>query len=174
MSDAVFKTAPHHPPHFFVAGTLYMLTGAIYGKTPLMISDQRKADWREAFQEAARMYPWEIIACVALQNHYQAIVRSPENAFNLSKFVNSYHKYTARKWNTEDGLNGRKVWWNYWDTCIHSENDYCGRLRYVFWNPVKHGLVDRPEEHSFSNYAVDLDQGFDATGIDEVNDVPEF
>lgn len=85
MSDAVFKTASHNPPHFFVAGTLYMLTGAIYGKAPLVISDQRKAEWREAFHAAAEIYKWQI-----------------------------------------------------------------------------------------TNYAVYLDQGFDATGIDEVNDVPEF
>ena len=174
MSDAVFKTAPHNPPHFFVAGTFYMLTGAIYGKAPLMISDQRKAEWREAFQEAARIYQWEILAWVVLQNHSHAIVRSPECATNLSKFVNSYHKYTARKWNTEDGLNGRKVWWNYRDTCIRSESDYYIRLRYVFWNPVKHGQVDSPEEYNFSNYAVYFHQGFEVTGIDEVNDVPEF
>jgi putative transposase len=132
MSNAVFKTAPHNPPHFFVAGTLYMLTGAIYRKTPLMISDQRKADWQDGFHKAAEIYGWQIIAWVALHNHYHAIVRSPANAGNLSKFVNSYHKYTARKWNTEDGLSGRKVWWNYWDTCIRSERDYYRRLRYLF------------------------------------------
>ena len=71
-------------------------------------------------------------------------------------------------------MQGRKVWWNYWDTCIRAEHDYCSRLRYVFWNPVKHGLVDSPEEYNFSNYAVYLDPRFDTTGIDEVNDVPEF
>ena len=163
MSDAIFKTAPYNPPHLFMADTLYMLTASIYGKACLMESPQRKAEWREAFQEAARMYQWEIIAWVVLQNHYHAIVRSPECATNLSKFVNSYHKYTARKWNTEDRLNGRKVWWNYWDTCIRSEHDYCSRLKYVFWNAVKHGLVERPEDYDFSNYRDFLKTGADYT-----------
>ena len=174
MSNAVFKTAPHNPPHFFVAGTLYMLTGAIYRKTPLMISDQRKADWQDGFHKAAEIYGWQIIAWVALHNHYHAIVRSPANAGNLSKFVNSYHKYTARKWNTEDGLSGRKVWWNYWDTCIRFEHDYYNRLKYVFWNPLKHGLVEKPEDYDFSSYRVYLSAGIEFTGITEVNDVPEF
>ena len=72
---------------------------------------------------------------------------------------------------------GRKVWWNYWDTCIRSESDYYTRLRYVFWNPVKHGLVSAPEEYTFSNYQEFLLQWqveFDFTDIDEVSDVPEF
>ena len=174
MSDAVFKTAPHNPPHFFVAGTLYMLTGAIYGKAPLMISDQRKEEWQDAFHEAAKIYGWQIVAWVVLHNHYHAIVRSPEDASNLSRFVNSYHKYTARKWNHEDGMRGRKVWWNYWDTCIRSEHDYCSRLKYVFWNAVKHGLVERPEEYDFSNYKAYLNSSAELTGISEVNNVPEF
>lgn len=126
---------------------------------------QRKTEWRDAFHEAARIYQWQVIAWVVLSNHYHAIVQSPEHASSLSKFVNSYHKYTARKWNHEDGMKGRKIWWNYWDSCIRSERDYCRRLTYVFWNPVKHGLVDRPEEYNFSNYAAYLDQGFDVKGM---------
>ena len=174
MVEATFKTAPHNPPHLFVANALYMLTGSIYEKAHRMELSQRKAQWRDAFYEAARIYRWQIIAWVVLHNHYHAIVQSPDDADNLSKFINSYHKFTARKWNNEDGLNGRKVWWNYWDTCIRSESDYYNRLRYVFWNPVKHRLVERPEEYDFSNYGAYLNQTFDLTGITEVNDVPEF
>lgn len=174
MSEIIFKTALHNPPHLFVADTLYMLTASIYKKADLMRSPQRKLEWQEAFHEAAKIYQWQIVAWVILNNHYHAIVRSLEHAGNLSKLINSYHKFTARKWNSEDGLNGRQVWWNYWDTCIRSERDYCNRLRYVFWNPVKHGLVEKPEDYRFSNYGEYLNQGFDFEGIGEVNDVPEF
>jgi len=176
MPDVFFKTAPHNPPHLFVADALYMLTGVIYGKVPLMISGQRKAEWRDVFYNAAKVHRWQIVAWVVLDNHYHAIVRSPEQVDNLSKFVNSYHKYTARKWNNQDGLSGRKVWWNYWDTCIRSEKDYYNRLRYVFWNPVKHGLAEKPENYTFSNYEEYLDklQNFATAAMPEVNDVPEF
>ena len=176
MSHAVYRTASHNPPHLFVANTLYMLTASIYGKTHLIKSPERKAEWRDAFHEAAKVYGWQIIAWVVLHNHYHAIVRSPENASNLSRFVNSYHKYTARKWNREDETGGRKVWWNYWDACIRSEQDYDNRLRYVFWNPVKHGLVQNAEDYNFSNYGDYLNtlQNFGSMSLFEVNDVPEF
>ena len=88
MSDAIFKTAPYNPPHLFVADTLYMLTASIYKKADLIKSSQRKAEWRDAFLEAAKIYQWQIIAWVVLNNHYQAIVQSPERAANLSKFIN--------------------------------------------------------------------------------------
>lgn len=176
MTDAIFKTAPHNPPHLLVANCLYMLTASIYESAPLIESPQRKEEWRDAFYEAAKIYQWEIIAWVVLHNHYHAIVRSPECANNLSKFINSYHKFTARKWNNQNGLKGHQVWWNYWDTCIRSEQDYFNRLRYVFWNPIKHGLVEKPEDYNFSNYGEYLDtlQNFDFISTSEVNDVPEF
>ena len=174
MFNAIFKTAPYNPPHLFVADTLYMLTASIYEKANLLKSSDRKLGWCEAFQEAARIYQWQIVAWVVLHNHYHAIVHSPEHADNLPKFITSYHKFTAQKWNSEDGLNGRQVWWNYWDKCIRSEGDYYNRLRYVFYNPVKHGLVEKPEDYRFSNYSEYLNQGFYFEGIGEVNDVPEF
>ena len=152
MKNNIFKRAPHNPPHWFLPNTFYMLTACTYQRELLMLSSKRKVEWLEAFLKSAEIYKWTVIAWVILHDHYHAIVKSPEKAENLSKFVASYHKFTARKWNDEDSANGRKVWWNYWDTCLLSENDYYTRLRYVFWNPVKHGLTDTPDEYEFSNY----------------------
>jgi putative transposase len=176
MPNAIFKAAPYNPPHLFVSQAVYMLTGSIYQRTPLMELHQRKAEWRDAFHEAARLSQWGVIAWVVLNNHYHAIAQSPEHGVNLSKFINSYHKFTARRWNIEDGLQGRQVWWNYWDTCIRSEEDYYSRLTYVVWNPVKHGLINKPEEYPFSNYKEFSSevQELDCIEGDKVKDVPEF
>lgn len=172
----MFKAAAHNPPHLFVPDVLYMLTASTYEKAHVMQSPQRKVEWRDAFHEAAKIYHWKIIAWVVLHNRYHAIVQAPEHVLNLSKFISSFHKFTSRKWNAEDELKGRQVWWNYWDTCIRSECDYDKRLRYIFWNPVKHGLVEKPEDYDFSNYGEYLDQlqDFEVSEIAEVNDVPEL
>ena len=177
MNNDIFKRAPHNPPHLFLPNTLYMLTASIYQKVNLIESPQRKLEWRDAFLEAAKIYEWQVVAWVVLHNHYHAIVQSPEKAETLSKFTASYHKYTAHHWNDEENLNGRKIWWNYWDTCIRSERDYYNRLRYIFWNPVKHGLTEYPDDYPFSNYEeflVNWQTSFNFTDVDEVNDVPEF
>ena len=138
-----------------------------------MLSSSRKIEWQETFLKSAQIYKWTVIAWVILSDHYHAIVKSPASAETLSKFVASYHKFTARKWNDEDHTSGRKVWWNYWDTCLLTENDYYTRLRYVFWNPVKHGLTDKPEDYDFSNYRqflMNWQADFNFTAMDEVND----
>ena len=176
LNDGIYKKAKHNPPHLFLADRLYMLTASTYKKEAYLRSDKRKLDWIGAFLKASEIYQWSVIASVVLNNHYHAILRSPEEKLNMAKFVASYHKYTARKWNAEDQTPGRKVWWNYWDTCIRSEKDYLAKLNYIFLNPVKHGIVDQAEEYAFSNYrtflSTDTWTGLNADG--EVNDVPEF
>jgi putative transposase len=174
--DNTLKSAPHNPPHWFQANTIYMLTASIYKSEHVIYSPERKIVWCDSLFEAAKLYGWQIIAWVVLDNHYHVMVKSPEKELNLSKFIGSYHKFTARQWNGEDNVSGRKVWWNYWDTCIRSEKDYYNRLKYIFWNPVKHGLVENLEGYPFSSYKDYLEQqdSFDFIGLEEVNDVPEF
>jgi len=177
MNNDIFKRAPHNPPHLFLPDMFYMITASIYQKSPIMALEHRREQWRDAFLKASKIYRWKVVAWVVLTDHYHAVVHSPENAHSLSRFVVSYHKYTSRLWNDEDKANGRKVWWNYWDTCIRSERDYYNRLQYVFWNPVKHGLTNTPEEYAFSNYKdfiAEWQTEFYFTNTSEVNDVPEF
>lgn len=143
-----------------------------------MKNDARKSEWSDSFIKASEVYGWNIIAWVALDNHYHVLVKSPERiAGNLPKYVGSFHKFTARKWNEQDEAIGRKIWWNYWDTCVRSEQDFINRLKYVFWNPVKHGYTDRPDGYLHSNYSYFLKANFfieDFELNDEVKDVPEF
>ena len=174
--DDIFKKAAHTPPHLFRANATYMLTASIYENVPVIRSDERKVQWRDAFLNSADIYHWRVITWVVLNNHYHATVESPDNPTSLSKFTGSYHKFTSRLWNDADQTPGRKTWWNYWDTCIRSEEDYCNRLYYVFWNPVKHGLAEKPEDYLFSNYRdfLSSQDGIDFSRVNEIKDVPEF
>ena len=177
MIEMVFKPANNTPPHMFMADWFYMLTGSVYKQQPLIRSNNRKREWVNALISASEIYHWKIIAWVVMDNHYHVILKAPQNnPGNLPKFVASYHKFTARQWNDQENLAGRKVWWNYWDTCIRSNEDYLNRLRYVLWNPVKHGLVQEPAEYPFCNYADFLEEEWFDIGKApvEVEDVPEY
>ncbi len=176
--DDIFKTAPHTPAHLFRADAIHMITGAIYQKLDLIHTAPRKAKWRDSFVKASEIYDWNIIAWVVLNNHYHALVKSPKgNATTLPKYISSFHKFTSRLWNSEDETRGRRVWWNYWDACIRNERDFLTRLKHIFWNPVKHGLVERPEDYPFSNYKEYLRSwktGFEFSDVNEASDVQEF
>ncbi len=126
---------------------------------------------------ASEIYGWDIIAWAVLDNHYHILVKHPgRQVANTSSYVSSFHKFTARRWNDQDGTPGRRVWWNYWDRCVRNEKDLLVRLKYILWNPVKHGLVDAPEEYPFSSYEECMrawDTGLGILNFSEASDVPE-
>ena len=87
-----------------------------------------------------------------MPTHYHFIARSPEDALSLKALIQGVHSINAKFVNRADGTPGRKVWYNYWDSCIQNEASYLARMRYVMINPVKHGLVQNPEDYPFSSY----------------------
>jgi putative transposase len=51
-----------------------------------------------------------------------------------SQFSKRHHS-PEHRWQTD-----------HWDTRVRNENSYESKWEYVRWNPVRHGLVDRPED----------------------------
>lgn len=148
----IYKPHLQSPPHWFVSSAIYMVTGStLYGK-PLLDSDAKLINFYETLMERASILKWLVEAWVVMPTHYHFIARSPENALSLKALIQGVHSINAKFVNRIDGIPGRKVWYNYWDSCIQTEASYNARMRYVMMNPVKHGLVQNPEDYPFSSY----------------------
>ena len=55
--------------------------------------------------------------------------------------------------NKKDIAPGRKIWYQYWDTCLTYERSYIARLNYVHNNPAKHGLINNSENYKWCSMA---------------------
>ena len=150
--DDIYKTYPHNPPHYFVPNAMYIVTGATLYNKRLLSDDKRKSLVCEILLERASYWGWNLEAWAVLENHYHFVGQAPENALTLGKFIKQLHSKSAVELNKLDKALGRKVWHNYWDTCITHETSYYARLHYVHLNPVKHGLIDRAEDYPFCSY----------------------
>ncbi len=157
--DVVYKVYPHNPPHLFMAGAIYMVTGATLYKSPILQTDQHKLLFCKVLFERAQICGWELQAWAVLNNHYHFISQSPEEPQTLVRLIRELHSITAIGFNRLDGVAGRRVWYNYWDSCISYETSYLARLNYVHQNPVKHGVVQKAENYPFCSYRWFLEQG---------------
>lgn len=95
-------------------------------------------------------------------NHYHWIGMAPDDATNLKTFVSHLHTTSAKAVNELDQATGRKVWFQYWDTCLTMENSYLARLNYVYNNAVHHKLVPVAEQYEFCSarwFAANADLG---------------
>ncbi len=135
----------HHAPVHQLGGRgAYMVTCGTLHKTPVLSTPERLSDFLSLLSERAEKFGWQLQAWAVMSNHYHWIGLSPESepdARSLKMLVAQTHEVSAKRLNLQDGADGRKVWYNYWESRITFETSYLARLKYVHDNPVHHGVV---------------------------------
>jgi Transposase and inactivated derivatives len=86
---------------------------------------------------------WQAEAWAVFSNHYHFVAHAAHGSEKLPVMIKNLHGRTSRHINKLEGITGRQVWFNYWDTQLTFERSYLVRLNYVHQNAVKHGLVAR-------------------------------
>jgi putative transposase len=152
------KSFRHSPPHLFIPSAIYMITGSTLYKQKFFNTEIKRSYLHNVLHARASELEWNLEAWAILCNHYHFVARAPEDAKTLTSLIRSVHSITARFVNAIDKKPGRRIWHNYWDKCISSDKDYLARLHYVNLNPVKHRLVDKPENYSFCSYKWFIDK----------------
>jgi putative transposase len=130
-----------------------MVTASTYRKEPLFGDAERLTFVRDTLFTAARELGWELQAWAVMPNHYHFIALSGEDPQGLRALVRRLHSITARWANAQDGLPGRRVWFQYWDTRISFQRSYLARLKYVHGNPVHHRMVKDAEKYPWCSAA---------------------
>ncbi|PWL33982.1 MAG: transposase [Marivita sp. XM-24bin2] len=106
--------------------------------------------------------PFGIVAWVVLPDHMHCIWWLPDHDTDYptrwrlikSRFSRGVPKGALRASHVRRQERG--VWQRrFWEHLIRDEADYAAHLRYCWINPVKHGLVDRPENWVFSSFRRD-------------------
>ncbi len=132
----------HHAPlHRLSEQGIYMVTAGTLHKEHFFKEPARLDLLQQSLLDYAAEFGWSLHAWAVFSNHYHFVASSPPNPEKLKKFLGKLHMKTAQAVNRLDGVTGRKIWHQYWDSHITFENSYWPRLRYVQENPVKHGLV---------------------------------
>ena len=109
----------------------------------------------------------EIFAWVIMSNHSHLILRAKNE--NLSDIIRDFRKYTAKKIFKaiqENPQESRKKWlemtlsfenqiW-FWESGYHGEEIYSPsffetKVNYIHLNPVRAGLVEKPEDYLLSS-----------------------
>ena len=144
------STWHHSPPHIFKTDENYMITSGTYHKEHFFNTSAKLKMLETIIIDYMNESSWTPVAWAVMSKHYHLIVRPPaEKYFNLSRIFKSIHGKSAIQLNKIDNVRGRKVWFEFWDTCLTHENSYYARLKYVMNNPVHHGIVKTAEDYDF-------------------------
>jgi REP-associated tyrosine transposase len=86
---------------------------------------------------------------VVMPEHVHLLVNEPERG-NLARAMQSLKQGVSRRL----ALRARDSFWQarYYDFNVWSERKFVEKLRYIHRNPVKRGLVERPEDYRWSSF----------------------
>jgi putative transposase len=135
------KDWPHAPIHRLDSDGVYIITAGTHDKEHFFNSPAKLTLLESHLLALTKQSQWQLEAWAVFSNHYHFIARSLPEATDLGKLIKQLHANTARELNRLDQTEGRKVWYNFWDTKLTYQHSYLARLNYVHQNPVKHGLV---------------------------------
>jgi putative transposase len=82
-----------------------------------------------------------LAAPISFPNHYHLVITFENTMPTHLDFVRHSHRELALQLNRLDGVAGRRVTYEFWDSHMTFERSWLARLNYVDQNAVKHGLV---------------------------------
>jgi REP element-mobilizing transposase RayT len=167
-----FKVTRRNLPHFELPGSVYFLTFSTTKR--FILSDSAKDVVLSSFHfHNGKKYV--LYACIVMDDHVHCILQPMEiinntqarrpvlqersvhpekitrlpEYYSLSQITHSIKSYSANR--IQKLLNIKGCIWqdeNY-DRIIRNENEYVEKMNYIVNNPLKPGLVGKPEEYKW-------------------------
>ena len=131
---------------------LHFVTFSCYRREPLLRSPRAKHIFELALEQVRRQYRFFVTGYVIMPEHVHLLIGEPERA-TLAIALQALKQSAARRL-----IGKREHFWQtrYYDFNVWSQKKRIEKLRYIHRNPVRRGLVEKPEDwrwSSFNHYA---------------------
>jgi len=149
---------------YFVAGGTYFFTVVTEGRAHVFDSTDACRLLGQTLRACFRRYPVQVIAMVLLPDHLHALWALPQGDVDYSLRWRWIKREFTRKWLAAGGVEQasnasrqserrRGVWQRrFWEHTIRDEDDLESHFDYIHYNPVKHGLAQRPRDWEWSTF----------------------
>ena len=156
----------------YTKGATYFFTLVSYNRRKILCEDDFLQAFKKSIKQVQQQYPFEIIAWVQLPDHLHCIWKMPENDVNYSMRWSQIKRLTTQACPqyhlTKDELSYSKIkrhergiWQRrFFEHQIKDEADFVRHMDYLHYNPVKHGLAERPLDWPHSSFHRYVNQGY--------------
>ncbi len=112
-------------------------------------SDSDYRQYLAWLEEYSKKYSLDIWSYCLMSNHIH-FVCVPRNDNSLSRTINTLHMRYSQYYNRKKGVTGH-LWQGRYHSSILDERHLYAAIRYVEKNPVRAGLVQKPEDYKWSS-----------------------
>jgi putative transposase len=106
----------------------------------------------QAFEDARRRVGFVICSYVIMPDHWHALIWPPP-PLTISTSIQQMKFIAARRLNQHRGTKGTVWLHQFWDRFVRSKRELERRMEYLEFNPVRKGLVSRPEDWVWSSFS---------------------
>ncbi len=147
----------------YIPGGTYFFTVVTFDRRPFLTSDLARKCLRAAWIEVRRKYPFELDALCLLPDHLHCLWTLPDDVDYSIRWSAIKGGFT-RRYLAAGGTQGVRspsrwkkgeaaVWQRrFWEHTIRNDKDLRRHYDYIHYNPVKHGLVQRPYDWPWSTF----------------------
>jgi putative transposase len=130
-------------------GVFHFLTFSCYRRRPLLDRGTAYQVFERELEAVRRKYGFVVAGYVLMPEHVHLLVGEP-GAASLATALQVLKQNTSRKLKSP----GEDHFWQrrYYDFNVHSELKRVEKLRYMHRNPVRRGLVAKPEDWPWSSF----------------------
>jgi putative transposase len=134
-------------------GNFHFVTFSCYRRQPFLHTPEAKDTLLPILEQTRKQQGLSIAAYVLMPEHIHLLTNEPTKD-TLATFLQIFKQLSARQLKS---TNQKQFWQRrYHDFNVSSIEKYIEKVQYIHRNPVKRGLVSRPEDYrwsSFNHYA---------------------
>ena len=139
------------PKHIKIEQGIYFVTTHTYNFEPVFKNRKIADTLLNSLSKVQKLLLMPVYAYVILPHHLHLMFGTTEK-FDLSYIMFRIKGFSSREINKIRKTSG-SVWQDrYQDHVIRNNNDFAKHIDYIHYNPVKHNLIEKPEDWKWSSY----------------------
>ncbi len=131
-------------------GALWHVTSRGNEAKNIFRSDADRILFLMILAEAAKRFEWIVHVYTLMTNHFHLVIETPEKT--LSRGMQWLNGRYARRFNRRHKRKGHLFQGRFHSVLVEKDTHLLELTRYVVLNPVRAGMVERPEEYRWSSY----------------------
>lgn len=139
---------PRNLKRYQESGQLHFITFSCFQREPLLDNDRLRTVFEEMLERLRQRHHFYVFGYVLMPEHVHLLLSEPEK-LSLAFTIGALKTEVSKR----SGLEGGNFWQRrYYDFNVFTYQKFTEKLKYIHRNPVKRGLVERPEEWQWSSY----------------------
>ncbi len=131
-------------------GAVYHITSRGNAKQAIFIDDEDRGGFFDVLSMVVNRFNWLCHAYCHMENHYHLLIGTPNG--NLSKGMRELNGVYTQGLNQRYRRVGHLFQGRYKAIIVEKDNHLMSLCRYVVLNPVRIGLIEKPEQWRWSSY----------------------